>query len=124
MARDDDAHPEHAPLDVRIIGAEDDVSAIGVALEAKAITFTTGSVSDPSYFGLDFVIVADVVAVLAPLALSDLVLSRVDAWRSRNERRRRILVETPIGRVAFESDEDLTDEEVRSRLQSISRMMK
>lgn len=106
-------------VDVRFIASNETVGKIHELVSQRGYIATETEVRDPGSLGLDLAGVADLATIIGITFIGDpLVPFLVDLLGARNEDRR-IVVETPIGRVTFESREALNDEQVREKLSTI-----
>jgi hypothetical protein len=106
-------------IDLRIVAPTEVVAQLARALEAADIDFTQAAVIDPSYLGFDFTTAADISTIVGTAFLSDPLIPLLAQWFRPNAKERRIVVETPLGRVRLDTREPLTPEEVRERLRRI-----
>lgn len=116
---------EALEVDVRVIAAEAVIDSIEAALLPTGFTGERSTIVDPSYLGLDLSTVADVAGLISVAALSDPLLPMLWHWlRPSSPERTRIVVETPFGRAVFDSRDELTEDEVRIKLERLIGVVK
>jgi hypothetical protein len=114
--RDTEMTENAEAVDIRIIAPTEVIDTIVIALGESGHPVTPREVLDSSYLGLDFSTVADVATVLNVTLVSDPLVPVLARWFRPRAQARRIVIETPLGRVTLDTRDELTEEEIRERL--------
>lgn len=113
---------EDLEVDLRIVAPTEVIEALEQAMEAAGQPVTVSPVLDASYLGLDFSTAADLAAIASVTLISDPLIPSIAKWFSPKAKARRIRVETPLGRVTFDTTEALSEDQIRERLGEIVKL--
>ncbi len=103
-------------IDIRIVAPIEVIDTVVVALADCGHAVTPREVLDSSYLGLDFSTVADIATVLSFTLVSNPLVPVLARWFRPQAKARRIVIETPLGRVTLDTRDELTEEQIRERL--------
>ncbi len=109
-------------VDLRIVAPTEVIAAFATEFETVGRKVAVSDVVDPSYLGLDFSTIADLCTIVSVALIDDALIPALARWVCSKAKRQRIMVESPHGRVIFDTDEDLTPEEIRTRLAEIIKL--
>jgi hypothetical protein len=120
---DDQTASNDLEIDLRVVAASEVIDSLAAALDERDQEFSVAKVFDPSYLGLDLSTAADLATIVTATLISDPLIPTLAHWFGPKTKSRRIYVETPLGRVTLETREDLSPDEIRSRLARIVKLL-
>lgn len=106
-------------MDIRVVANDAVIDSIEQALSANGVAASRSRIVDPSYLGLDLSTVADLATIVGVAAIADPLLPTLWQWLRPGGKPTRIVVETPLGRAVFDTREELTEAEVREKLDEL-----
>lgn len=114
-----DTEDDSPSLLLRIVGETAVVSVIREDLERHHFRVDSDNAFDARQLNLDL---ADVsaITVMVPVILTNHPIVSLLWDRLRHRRKQRIIIESPLGRVEYAPDKELTEDEVRKAVRRIS----
>jgi hypothetical protein len=122
-ASPDGAISSEVEVHLRIIAPTEVIEALASVLQREGLELSCSSVFDASYLGLDFSTAADLATILSTTLISDPLIPALARWFGPKAKARRIVVETPLGRVTLDTRDELTTDEIRERLAQVIRLL-
>jgi hypothetical protein len=116
------AEENHPSLLLRIVGETAVVSDIRQDLERQGCGVDDDEVFDARQLNLDLADVSAII-VMVPVILTNHPIVSLLWDRLRNRRKQRIVIESPLGRVEFAPEKELTQDEVRAAVRMISGLL-
>ena len=112
-----------AGLELRFVGQDEFIRALAEELESspheEVEIVSQGQVHDPTDLRLDLGVVSEVISIVSALFFAGPIVPSLRRAFSRSGPGR-IAIESPFGKVTFEPDRDMTDEELRAILRKLS----
>jgi hypothetical protein len=113
--------PLNQDLDMRVVGAPAFIDDLAAQLSSVGAEPRVSTVVDPKYLGLDYGEVSDIVAIVTAMLVADPIVPTIYRWlKKKSDPPTRIIVETPLGRAVFESDQDMTEQQVKKITRRLS----